>query len=195
MTVTSTSCADDFVQQMKDGYVDDPYYQKPRPMLQNVDGLWYFLDRVAVPADKALRKQIIAECHDHPSAGHLGVTKTLQRVARRFWWPHMGRSVHAYVVACSACQLNKPSSQAPAGLLQPIPIPGDKWEQMTMDLIPGLPLTKNGYDCVVTFVDRLTKMVHFAPTTTTVNAVKLAEIYFQTCVGEASWIAQSYYFR
>ena len=39
-----------------------------------------------------------------------------------------------------------------------------------MDLITGLPKTKMGYDAIVMFVDRLTKMVHAIPTHTTVDA-------------------------
>lgn len=49
-----------------------------------------------------------------------------------------------------------------------------------MDLITDLPPTKQGNDTIVTFVDRLTKMVHFAPTTKTVTATKLADIFLHT---------------
>ena len=46
-----------------------------------------------------------------------------------------------------------------------------------MDLITDLPVTKHGHDAVVTFVDRLTKQVHFAATTKSVTAVELADIF------------------
>jgi len=46
-----------------------------------------------------------------------------------------------------------------------------------MDLITDLPLTANGHTAVVTFVDRLTKQVHFAPTVKTVNAPALATLF------------------
>jgi transposase InsO family protein len=162
------------------GYEKDPYYDDVMPGLWMYDGLWYFQDRVAVPADQELRKRIIAECHDCPSAGHLGHTKTLQRVARRFWWPHMSRSIYSYVVSCPSCQRNKPVMQRPLGLLQPLPVPSSKWEQITMDLITDLPVTKRGHDAVVTFVDRLTKMVHFAPTTKTAGAEVIANVFVRT---------------
>ena len=48
-----------------------------------------------------------------------------------------------------------------------------------MDLITGLPSTKEGHDAIVVFVDRLTKMVHAIPTTTTVDARQLADIFFK----------------
>jgi hypothetical protein len=65
----------------------------------------------------------------------------------------------------------------PAGLLQPLPVPEKKFEQITMDLITDLPPTARGHDVVVTFVDRLSKLVHFAPTTKTVDAPELARIF------------------
>ena len=109
-------------------------------------GLWYFHDRIAIPSVAAVRQALIAECHDCPSAGHQGVTKTRQRVARRFWWPHMSRSVHSYVTACSSCQLNKPVNQLPAGLLQPFAVLGRKFAHITLDLITDLPPTASGSD-------------------------------------------------
>jgi transposase InsO family protein len=176
----STVSTSELLDRISAGYERDEYYEKPMPWLTNVEGVWFFGDRIAVPKDMELRQEIIRECHDSPSSGHMGITKTLQRVAQRFWWPHMGRSIHAYVKACPSCQRNKSSNLRPGGLLQPIPTPSAKWEYITMDLITDLPRTKNGYDAVVTFVDRLSKQVHFAPTTKTVDAPGLAKIFRHT---------------
>jgi hypothetical protein len=46
-----------------------------------------------------------------------------------------------------------------------------------MDLITHLPPTQHGHDAVVVFVDRLTKMVHFAPTKTIVSDEGLARLF------------------
>ena len=43
-----------------------------------------------------------------------------------------------------------------------------------MDLITSLSKTKDGYDAIVVFVDRLSKMTHVIPTTTSVDAPTLA---------------------
>lgn len=50
---------------------------------------------------------------------------------------------------------------------------------MTLDLITDLPRTKAGYDAIVTFVDRLTKMTHFAPCTKESGAADVARIFRQ----------------
>ncbi|KAJ9532153.1 hypothetical protein QJQ45_003946 [Haematococcus lacustris] len=47
-----------------------------------------------------------------------------------------------------------------------------------MDLITQLPSTAAGHDAIVVFVDKLTKMIHAVPTTTTVTAPILARIFF-----------------
>ena len=56
------------------------------------------------------------------------------------------------------------------GMLKPLPIPSKPWESISMDLVTGLPKSILGYDALVVFVDRLTKMIHIAPTMTTVDA-------------------------
>ncbi|KAJ9523295.1 hypothetical protein QJQ45_005251 [Haematococcus lacustris] len=47
-----------------------------------------------------------------------------------------------------------------------------------MDLITQMPSTAAGHDAIVVFVDKLTKMIHAVPTTTTVTAPILARIFF-----------------
>ena len=51
------------------------------------------------------------------------------------------------------CQRNKGTNQSPAGLLQPLDIPGRRWEQITMDFIVQLPLTRQKHDAIVVFID------------------------------------------
>ena len=48
-----------------------------------------------------------------------------------------------------------------------------------MDFITQLPVTRSGMDAVVVFVDRLTKMTHFAACTTSVTAEQNAQLFFE----------------
>ena len=139
-------------------------------------------DRLYIPADGPLRTRLLQECHDVPTAGHLGKDKTLEQVKRRFYWPRMDADVLQYVRTCDACQRSKPSQQATAGLLQPLPIPDHPWQQVTMDLITSLPQSRAGHDAIVVFVDKLSKMVHLVATKTDVTAPQLAEIFWRTVV-------------
>ena len=97
-------------------------------------------------------------------------------------WPRMHDEIRRYVATCISCQQNKPSSQLPIGLLQPLPIPERPWQTVTMDLITALPRTKLGHDAIVVFVDKLTKWATYVPTTTNVDAPTLARIFFQHVV-------------
>ena len=58
--------------------------------------------KLAVPHEK--RREVLRECHDFSTAGHLGREKTLERVRRKYYWPHMSQDVAKYVNQCRICQ-------------------------------------------------------------------------------------------
>ena len=80
------------------------------------------------------------------------------------------------VRTCDGCQRHESSTRKPIGLLQPLQIPEQTCESVSMDLITALPMTAKGHDAIVVFVDRLSKMVHFAPTTSGVTAQGVASL-------------------
>ena len=161
---------------VKTAYQSDKLYAEPPQFVTPTDGLYYVGSRLCIPADRHIRLDILREFHDAPVAGHLGFHKTLAAVASRFWWPHMSRSVKAYVSSCSTCQRTKPSQSLRPGLLQPLPIASQPWAQVSMDLITDLP-PSGGFDSIVVFVDTLTKMAHFVPTVKSVTAERLALLF------------------
>ncbi|KAJ9520225.1 hypothetical protein QJQ45_030181, partial [Haematococcus lacustris] len=114
------------------------------------------------------------------SAGHLGMTKTLEQVTRWFTWPGVSEDVKSYVRSCHSCQVNKSSAKKPAGLLQPLPIPERPWDSVSMDLIVKLPASgPNKYDSILVFVDRLTKMVHLVKTWESMTATQYAKLFLE----------------
>ena len=50
---------------------------------------------------------ILREAHDEPTAGHLGLAKTLVRLACQYYWPEMLRMATKYVRFCVSCQKHK----------------------------------------------------------------------------------------
>lgn len=145
-----------------------------------VDGLLYFKKRVYVPNDAKLRTRILQEGHDIPISGHLGREKTLERISRTWFWVGLDRDVRAFVRSCELCQRNKARNTAPLGLLQPIPLPTARWEQVTMDLITCLPQTPRNHTAVAVFVDRLSKQLHLAAVRSDIDAPTLAHVFFDT---------------
>jgi hypothetical protein len=76
------------------------------------------------------------------------------------------------------CQQNKSEQTHPARLLQPLPIPEQKWESISMDFIIGLPHVQ-GKDCIFVVVDRLTKFAHFFAIPSDYKAIQVAELFFR----------------
>ena len=73
--------------------------------------------RLCIPQDPKIRMEIIQEFHDTPIAGHLGVEKTYDLVARTYIWPRIYQTVKEFVASYDSCQRNKASNQVPSELL------------------------------------------------------------------------------
>ena len=142
-------------------------------------GLLLHKGRVCVPSDNDIRRQILYECHDSPSAGHCGIRKTYVLVCRHFYWPQIHKMVEHYVVHCQKCQVNKIEHLKVGSLLQPLEVPKGKWESISMDFIVGLPNTQRGHDAIWVVVDRLMKMSKFIPTKTTITTPELARLFVE----------------
>ncbi|KAJ9522418.1 hypothetical protein QJQ45_008294 [Haematococcus lacustris] len=168
--------------QLNLGYQQDPAFTANADhsgMYQDTDGLWRISgkDLVVVPNVPELREHILHEMHDAAYAGHVGMTKTLERVTRVFWWNTVRADVRDYVGTCDACQRDKSSNPKPGGLLRPLTVPGYRWEHVSMDLVTKLPAGTHGYDAICVIVDRLSKMVHFVPCKESMNAMTFARLF------------------
>jgi hypothetical protein len=64
-------------------------------------------------------------------------------VKKLFHWKGLKHDVEDFVKQCSVCQHSKHEHTAPAGLLQPLPIPAGAWQDISLDFIEGLPLSNN----------------------------------------------------
>jgi transposase InsO family protein len=67
------------------------------------------------------------------------------------------------------------------GLLMPIPPPKECWEEISMDFVTGLPVS-DGYDAIMTIVDKLSKRPKYAPTHTNATAEDTARLFFDHVV-------------
>ena len=92
------------------------------------NGFVYYHHRIFVGSRSSARTPILEENHSSQSAGHPGFERTLWRVTAEFYWPQMKKEIRRFVEACIICQTTKYSTQKPAGLLQPLPIPSQVWE-------------------------------------------------------------------
>ena len=130
-----------------------------------------------MPDVQDLRRRILERYHDSQVAGHPGRFKTLELVARDYWWPQIARSVGNYTRACEVCLRNKVIRRKPIGELVPLETPAGRWQKVSVDFITELP-ESHGFDAIMVVVDLVTKRAHFLPTTTTVNAEGAARLYY-----------------
>ncbi|XP_074346704.1 uncharacterized protein LOC141685510 [Apium graveolens] len=146
-----------------------------------VHGELRYKGRMVVPRSSKVIPSLLEAYHDSPVGGHAGEVKMYLRIAKDWYWKGMRGDVTTYVRQCVTCQQQKVSQQAPAGLLQPLPIPSLVWDDITMDFIEGLPMSQ-GYNDVLVVVDRLTKYAHFLGLRHPFDAFSVAAVFTKEIV-------------
>jgi len=109
-----------------------------------------------VPAYGPLRLYRIQTHREVLVAGHPRRSKTLELLSRNYHWPKMWQDVERFVRNCHTCRRSKTSRHAPFGVLRPLAIPQQPWQDISMDFVMGLPRSKD-HDAIWVVVDRLTK--------------------------------------
>jgi len=142
------------------------------------DGLLYYCSRIYVPDSSQLHCCIVSLCHDTKVAGHPGCFKTLELVSQSYWWPNMSQYIGQYVSHCDLCMLTKVQCCLPVGELQPLVIPEECWDTISIDFILELP-ESGGYDAIMVAVNSVGKQSHFTETVTTVTATSTANLYMR----------------
>ena len=99
-------------------------------------GVLWFDNRIVVPKDHQLIRQILNEAHLSKFSIHPSSTKMYQDLRQNYWWTRMKREIAKYVSECDVCQRIKASHLKVAGTLQPLQFPSWKWEDISMDLQP-----------------------------------------------------------
>ena len=102
----------------------------------------------------------------------------MELVLHNYWWPNMSWYIGHYVATCNLCLQTKVQHQKPTGELQPLPVPEEHWDIMSMDFIVKLPESR-GYDAIMVVVDLVGKHAHFMETVTMITATGAANLYLQ----------------
>jgi hypothetical protein len=142
------------------------------------DSLWY-KDRLYLCKNSQLKQKVLLELHTSPVGGHSGFLKTYHRVKKDFFWDGLKNDVQRFVAECLVCQQNKVETIKTPGLLQPLSIPSQRWEEVSMDFITGLPKSE-GKSVIMVIVDRLTKYAHFCALSHPFKASTVATAFMET---------------
>ena len=134
-----------------------------------------------IPANSDIRSMMVKEFHDSTLGEHAGIKRTLARIATQFTWKGMQNDVKRYVKNCQICQQAKYSTQPTAGLMQPLPIPENIWQDIAMDFVIALP-PSHGCTVIMVVMDRLSKFAYFIPLPSAFTAKMAAEAFVQHVV-------------
>lgn len=188
---------------LEKGLQQDPWFHKTRdemlkptgtPHSKDVtlsecritDGRLYFRDRVYVPDSSepevdvpSLRTFILQTIHDSVESGHPGKNKLYELISRFYWWPKLSYDVTRFTRNCLNCARNKTSRLRYQGTLKPLPVPLQRWKDLSVDFIGPVSTTARGYNAIMVVVDRLSKDRHFIPCNTTMGAYELAMLFIR----------------
>ena len=111
---------------------------------------------------KSFQPEILKLSHSVRASGHLGISKTVERVKARFYWYGVSRDVKEYVASCSTCNVNKkPTKHARAALTKYHS--GSPMERVHLDFMGPLPLTPRGNSHLLVMVDQFSKWIEIVP--------------------------------
>jgi hypothetical protein len=119
------------------------------------------------------------ELHTSAVGGHSGFLKTYHRVEKEFFWDGLKTDFQRFVAECLVCQKHKVETIKSPGLLQPLAIPSQCWEEVSMDFITGLPKSE-GNIVIMVIVDRLTKYTHFSALSHPFKANTISTAFMET---------------
>ena len=87
---------------------------------------------------------------------------------------------------CLVFQQNKVETIKIPGLLQPLSIPSQCWEEVSMDFITGLPKSE-GNSVIMVVVDKLTKYAYFCALSDPFKASTVSTAFMETIQKLKEW--------
>ena len=156
------------------------------------DNILHYRDRIWLPNYEPLTTMIIQTVHDSYLSGHPGRDATISLVCRKFFWPGSNQEIRRFVKNCDVCGRTTIWRDKKRGLLKPLPIPSQIWQEISMDFITGLP--PSGPDRVTVLLvitDRLSKGIILIPIKPGLfDAEGLAKVFLQSYVPH-HWIPKA----
>ncbi|GFO31661.1 gypsy retrotransposon integrase-like protein 1 [Plakobranchus ocellatus] len=116
---------------------------------------------VAVP--KSLRQVVLSYAHESDLSGHSGFRKTLSAIRDYFSWPGVCSDVKNYITSCHLCQIKPRTGRDQPAPFQQVPIVGEPFERVVIDLVGPLPVSCDKYEYLLTLVDVSTRWAEAVP--------------------------------
>lgn len=157
---------------IKHEYPDDYTNEQKRKLARTAinyfekNNVLFYKNRIDNPLrviTKSQRDQILYNYHTSPLGGHFGIKHTIDKVKQSYYWPNMGNEIRSYIESCNECQrIGKPKrdfSVIPIKVTEP-------FEQVGIDFVGPLKISKNGNRYIIVATDYLTKWPEAKPVPT-----------------------------
>ncbi|GMF55417.1 unnamed protein product [Phytophthora fragariaefolia] len=133
--------------------------------------------RLVVPT--TMIQDVLQTCHDSLEGGHQGVVRTYQRTKLDYFWIGLYADVEKHVRSCPDCSSSKSRPHlrgySPGNILAEMP-----FQQVSMDFVIPLPITRRGNTALLQFQCSFTGFVIAKAMSNTV-ALRVAQA-FEECV-------------
>ncbi len=104
------------------------------------------------------REKLVKDVH---LQGHFQARSNLLKLAEKYYWPSMERDIKRVIGQCETCHRNNRKVKE-SQVVKNLPL-GGLFERIGMDLVFGLPESRNGYIGILVITDHLTKYPWCAP--------------------------------
>jgi hypothetical protein len=118
------------------------------------------------------------ETHNLALAGYPGRDTMYAILVRQFYWPRITNNVRHFVWNYYLYGSNKVWCEQKHGLLKPLPIPKQKWQEILIDFVIKLPLSK-GCKNMAVITNHLGKGIIIEPIKT-INAEATIYMFIKT---------------
>lgn len=123
----------------------------------------------------SLREDILNQLHDHVTAGHLGMTKTLEKVQKRFYWYKYKDFIENWCNKCQMCQSRRLPKLRPLAPMKQSRV-GVPLERVCLDLLGPFPESRSKNKYVLSICDQFTRWVELYPIKN-MEAVTVAKVF------------------
>lgn len=97
-------------------------------------------------------------------SGHLGTTKTKDRLIRNFFWPNCYQDIEDYVRSCHSCQIIGKSRDKKKAPLRLVPIISEVFSKINIDATGPLPVSDKGNKYLITAICLASRYPDAVPT-------------------------------
>ena len=116
------------------------------------NGLLFHGKQLYIP-EGAIQTKLLERYHDAIVSGHQGSARTLAKIQKNYYWNGISISVKEFVRSCDSCQRFAEAFNKPVGLMHPLPVPEDRFREVSIDFASINEV--DGFNQLMVVVDRL----------------------------------------